>query len=168
MASLLISLPGGNGDAYGLSGEKITVGRLHDNDIQINDPSVSSHHAEFTLRGGAYQLTDLDSTNGTYVDGELVEQADLAPRTHIRFGEVDAVFCGATGEESRPMPELESVPVMSMTQDLHRVDFSNAFQFKPKRKNVDKTGAIIMGFAIFSIIVCLGAFAVMLMVEVPQ
>ncbi len=44
---------------------------------------------------------------------------------------------------------------------------SNAFQFKLKRKTVDRTGVIIMGFAVFSIIVFLGSLAVMFMIEVP-
>ena len=47
-------------------------------------------------------------------------------------------------------------------------DVSNAFQFKPKRRSMDKTGVIIMGFAIFSIIVFLGAVAMMWMIEVPE
>ena len=47
-------------------------------------------------------------------------------------------------------------------------DVSNAFPFKLKRKTLDKTGVLIMGFAIFSMIVFLGAVAVMLMIEVPR
>ncbi len=50
----------------------------------------------------------------------------------------------------------------------HPAGVSNAFPFQPKRRTVDKTGVLIMGFAIFSMIVFLGAVVMMLMIEVPE
>jgi pSer/pThr/pTyr-binding forkhead associated (FHA) protein len=57
-----------------LAEERITIGRAPDNTIQIDDPSVSGRHAQLLLIGQRYQLKDLDSTNGTRVNGEAVTE----------------------------------------------------------------------------------------------
>src|SRR3972149_3698419 len=49
-----------------------TIGREAGNDIIINDPQVSRHHARLTLQGNAYILEDLGSTNGSFVNGRRV------------------------------------------------------------------------------------------------
>ncbi|WP_376793733.1 FHA domain-containing protein [Thermogemmatispora sp.] len=67
-----------------------TVGRASDNQIRLNDPQVSSHHAEFRAEGGGYSLVDRGSTNGTFVnDRRLPSQVPqrLNPGDRIRFGE---------------------------------------------------------------------------------
>ena len=69
MPKLKISLPDGITAAHDLTENSITLGRVADNAIQIDDASVSSHHAEFTRDGDEYSLKDLDSTNGTRLNG---------------------------------------------------------------------------------------------------
>src|SRR5438094_10568307 len=58
-----------SGTAHELVGDLITIGRDPDNMIVIRDSSVSSHHAQLQLVGETYRLKDLDSTNGTLVNG---------------------------------------------------------------------------------------------------
>ncbi len=59
----------------------------------VPDQSVSSAHAKIQLREGIWVLVDLDSTNGTFVDGDPVSgEAPIAPGAVIRFGEVSVVF----------------------------------------------------------------------------
>ena len=55
--------------AHELIEDLITIGRGSDNMIVINDPSVSTHHAQLQRAGETYRLKDLDSTNGTHVNG---------------------------------------------------------------------------------------------------
>jgi pSer/pThr/pTyr-binding forkhead associated (FHA) protein len=59
----------------------------------IPEPSVSAAHAKLQRREGIWVLSDVGSTNGTYVDGERVtEETPLGPGAAIRFGEVTTLF----------------------------------------------------------------------------
>jgi pSer/pThr/pTyr-binding forkhead associated (FHA) protein len=76
------------------------VGRADYNDLQLPDDSVSTVHAKFQRREGIWMLVDLDSTNGSFVDGERVAgEAPLAPGALVRFGEVRVFFEPADQDE---------------------------------------------------------------------
>lgn len=66
------------------------VGRERDNDIVIDHPSVSAHHCEFILGLDFVEVRDAGSTNGTFIDGQLVQQARLRPENVLRFGDIEA------------------------------------------------------------------------------
>src|SRR5881628_2292886 len=69
------------------------IGRADYNDLVIPDPSVSTSHAKLQRREGVWVLVDLESTNGTFVDGERVKgDAPLAPGATVRLGDVQLVF----------------------------------------------------------------------------
>jgi adenylate cyclase len=69
------------------------LGRADYNDVVVPDPSVSTSHAKLQRREGVWVLVDLDSTNGTFVDGERVKgEAPLAPGAVVRLGDVQLVF----------------------------------------------------------------------------
>lgn len=66
----------------------VTIGRLPDNTIMLgDDPQVSRHHAQLSNDNGQYYITDLNSTNGTYVNGNLVRGTrKLQMRDVVRLG----------------------------------------------------------------------------------
>jgi pSer/pThr/pTyr-binding forkhead associated (FHA) protein len=69
------------------------IGRADYNDLVIPDPSVSTSHAKLQRREGVWVLVDLESTNGSFVDGERVKgDAPLAPGATVRLGDVQLVF----------------------------------------------------------------------------
>src|SRR2546430_7204199 len=71
----------------------VNIGRADYNDLVVPDPSVSTSHAKLQRREGVWVLVDLDSTNGTFVDGEQVKgDAPLAPGATVRLGDVQLVF----------------------------------------------------------------------------
>jgi pSer/pThr/pTyr-binding forkhead associated (FHA) protein len=71
----------------------VNIGRADYNDIVLPDESVSTTHAKLQRREGVWVLIDLDSTNGTYVDGDQVKgETPLAPGANVRFGEIGLVF----------------------------------------------------------------------------
>lgn len=55
-----------------LSFQPVAVGREPTNDIHLNDKRVSRHHAVFWAENGEWRLKDIDSVNGTYLDGERI------------------------------------------------------------------------------------------------
>jgi pSer/pThr/pTyr-binding forkhead associated (FHA) protein len=71
----------------------VNIGRGDYNDVVIADPSVSTMHAKLQRRESIWILTDLGSTNGTFVEGErLTGEAPLSPGTTLKFGDVSALF----------------------------------------------------------------------------
>ena len=71
----------------------VNIGRADYNDLVFPDESVSTTHAKLQRREGVWVLVDLDSTNGTFVDGERIKgEAPLAPGANVRFGDVALVF----------------------------------------------------------------------------
>jgi pSer/pThr/pTyr-binding forkhead associated (FHA) protein len=79
-------------------GDKLTIGRLGDNDVALDDTSVSSRHAEIVAQDGAVVLCDLESTNGTFLNGEQIRgEHPLHEGDEIYFGGVRAVFMQPAG-----------------------------------------------------------------------
>ena len=60
-------------------GQVLSVGRREDNDIVIDDPSVSACHARFCMEEGALFVVDLGSSNGTWLNGRQIGRQRLAP-----------------------------------------------------------------------------------------
>src|SRR5688572_13577603 len=89
MARLLLLSEGFAGRTYELKVDKTTVGRVSDNTFEIPEASVSSHHAEILLRGEDILIRDLDSTNGTFINGEKITEAVLKPGQILKFGTVE-------------------------------------------------------------------------------
>ena len=93
LASLLIRSGPLKGERMQVRVPVANVGRAEYNDIVIPDPSVSTMHAKLQSRGGVWMLSDLGSTNGTFVDGEMVRgEIPLSPGATLRFGEVSGLF----------------------------------------------------------------------------
>ena len=87
MPRLVLLSEGLTGRNYELKAEKTTVGRVSDNAFEIPEASVSSHHAELTLRGNDVLVKDLGSTNGTYLDRQKVTRPMPVPLgVPIRIG----------------------------------------------------------------------------------
>jgi pSer/pThr/pTyr-binding forkhead associated (FHA) protein len=90
MPKLVVLSEGLTGRSYELKVDKTTVGRLEDNAFQIAEQSVSSHHCELLLKGNDVIVRDLNSTNGTYINGEKVSEKVLKPGQILRLGNVEA------------------------------------------------------------------------------
>ncbi|MFT3923309.1 MAG: FHA domain-containing protein [Myxococcales bacterium] len=65
-----------------------TIGRASDNDVVLDHPTVSNHHARLSWSGTSLIVEDLSSANGTFVDGQRVRQAKTRPGAEITIGEV--------------------------------------------------------------------------------
>src|SRR5438270_5807 len=89
MAKLVLLSAGLTGRTHELKADKTTVGRLEDNTFQIAEPSVSSHHCELILKGNEVVVHDLGSTNGTFINGEKIDQAPMKPGQILRLGQIE-------------------------------------------------------------------------------
>ena len=83
------------GTRYSLVGDQVTVGRVPDNQIQLDDVTVSRQHAVFVRNGDEWQIRDLGSLNGTYVNNERVEETVVRHGDDLQIGRFRLVaFCG--------------------------------------------------------------------------
>src|SRR5256885_17200144 len=89
MAKLVLLSAGMTGRTHELKVDKTTIGRLEDNTFQIAEPSVSSHHCEILLRGADVVVKDLNSTNGTFINGEKVTETVLKAGQVLRLGQIE-------------------------------------------------------------------------------
>jgi hypothetical protein len=89
MAKLVLLSAGLAGRTYELKVERTTVGRVEDNTFQVAEPSVSSHHCEILLRGSDVVVRDLNSTNGTFINGEKVTESTLKIGQILRLGQIE-------------------------------------------------------------------------------
>ncbi|HZS20369.1 MAG TPA: Hsp70 family protein [Pseudonocardiaceae bacterium] len=72
---------------YSLSVGRLRIGRLPDNDVVLDDPLISRRHAELRRTPGGWQLVDLNSGNGTFVNGCRMRTAAITPRDVIGLGQ---------------------------------------------------------------------------------
>ena len=78
---------------YSLLKDEISVGRGEDNDVVIPHASVSRAHARLMSRNGGFELMDLNSTNGSYIDDRQIRgSAFLSSGTHLRLGDIRFVL----------------------------------------------------------------------------
>ena len=93
LASFLARGGAFKGQRFSVKTPIVNIGRADYNDVVLPDESVSTSHAKLQRREGVWVLVDLDSTNGTFIDGDQIKgEAPLAPGSTVRFGEISLVF----------------------------------------------------------------------------
>jgi pSer/pThr/pTyr-binding forkhead associated (FHA) protein len=86
-SAMLIALSGpARGARFLLNSASTTLGRSTDNEIFLDDVTVSRKHAEISRNGKSYSIRDCGSLNGTYVDGVVQENAELSDGMEIQIG----------------------------------------------------------------------------------
>lgn len=96
---------------------EVTIGRLPDNTVVIDNPAVSGHHARIVLEGNDYVVEDLRSKNGTYVNQQHVVRGALRHRDVLLIGKHKLVF-DKMGS-AKPMHAPRRVPTMGKTAYLN-------------------------------------------------
>ncbi len=96
--ALLAVLRGANaGSRFLLDSDLTLVGRHPDSDIFLDDVTVSRRHAEFYRQGGRFVVRDVGSLNGTYVNRERIEEAELHEGDEVQVGKFRLVFLVGPG-----------------------------------------------------------------------
>jgi pSer/pThr/pTyr-binding forkhead associated (FHA) protein len=101
-----------------------TIGRLPDNNLQIDNLAVSGHHAKISWEQGQYIVEDLGSLNGTYVNNERVGKATLKHGDRVKIGkhlvefkqEGSAMIFAAAAKAGPAAPKLEATMVLDTKQ----------------------------------------------------
>jgi len=104
MAKLVVLSEGFAGRTHDLTTDRTTVGRVEDNTFQIAEASVSSHHCEVLLKDRQVRIKDLNSTNGTFIDGNQITEGVLKPGQLLRLGKVELKLEGETPADVKKSP----------------------------------------------------------------
>lgn len=95
---------------FSIRKKRINIGRHRDNDLRIDDPLISRQHAQILQQGRTTYLRDLNSTNGTFVDGKRVDIAALDEGTIIKLGNCQLTFLrnnkSASTNEAEPEAKI--------------------------------------------------------------
>ncbi len=115
MARLILSLDNQVLAEYNMTKERYTVGRLPDNDVRIDNPAVSGHHSLIINILNDSFLEDLNSTNGTYVNGKLIKKHALQHGDVITIGHHQLRFADQQAPETE-QDEFEKTMVIPTGQ----------------------------------------------------
>jgi len=134
MARLILSLDGQVLAEYNMSKERYTIGRLPDNDVRIDNPAVSGHHSLIINILNDSFLEDLNSTNGTYVNGKLIKKHALQHSDVITIGHHQLRFADQQSNDPE-QDEFEKTMVIPAGQQ-------NADQLAAAEKAAEKAAAV--------------------------
>ena len=136
MFSIIISEKGGAERREAFDKNEINVGRVQGNDLMLPKGNVSKHHARLLFRDGRFIVTDLKSTNGTYVNGRKIAQATIvregdkiyigdfvlrletngaSANPEAAAGEEDSIRTVARDNAQRPVPNPPAVTLKAPT-----------------------------------------------------
>jgi len=115
MARLILSLDNQVLAEYNMTKERYTIGRLPDNDVRIDNPAVSGHHSLIINILNDSFLEDLNSTNGTYVNGKLIKKHALQHSDVITIGHHQLRFSDQQAPETE-QDEFEKTMVIPTGQ----------------------------------------------------
>ncbi len=180
MPRLKLTTPDGASLEFEIPAGSSRIGRAEDNDIVVPDGSVSSYHGEITLTDSGIHIHDRGSTNGTHVNGQRVEEADIPWGGAFMLGNCKSMLIGDGGDaevseevpeeapESAPMEEAVETPSYSapatVITGLGATPCPSSMRrgFGPKVKAKDSAGSIVMLLGVVALLVC-GAAAFMIM-----
>jgi len=156
MARLVLLSEGFTGRTYELKTDKTTIGRVADNTFEIPEQSVSSHHCEIILKGGEVFVRDLDSTNGTFINGEKISEGALKPGQILRLGSIDMRL--ETGDAAPPSAKklLDQTRVLPQGVKLDDLEGLKTTSFEGKsgfEKKNNKITKLFMGGVIVVVLI---------------
>jgi len=106
-------MDGGVMAEYNMTKERYTIGRLPDNDVRIDNPTVSGYHSLIINILNDSFLEDLNSTNGTYVNGKLIKKHALQHGDVVTVGKHQLRYVDPTAEEAEQDDEFARTMVIS-------------------------------------------------------
>lgn len=153
--------------AHELTDDLITIGRAPENLIRLDDPSVSSRHAQLQHVGETYELKDFDSTNGTRVNGRAITTTALYAGDKIQFGKIEACFECPQPEHAQPLPARTDVEARPAEVSARPADFANASPFPKRSSERDRSRLAIFAAAALALLAFLASMLALMQIRPP-
>ena len=107
------------GKRFSLGDGHVRIGRGLENDVVLHSDSVSRRHARIEVRGGGYRVVDMHSTNGTYVNDELVDDVQLGRGDQIKVGDTILKFLSGADLESQYHETIYRMTIVDGLTGVH-------------------------------------------------
>ncbi len=141
MASLYVIRGRDNGQHYPLRGSSITIGRDVANQIQVHDTEVSRHHARIEVADDkTLRLTDLGSSNGTFVNSRKITSQVLRSGDRVQVGRTLMIFTG--GPEPLATPVHEAVNIVGAEESIDLSHIRSSMPTPHDRGNLSSVSEI--------------------------
>jgi len=113
-----------------LNKEVITAGKLPSNDLQLDDKTVSRKHCKFVKKNKSYEVVDLNSTNGIFVNGHRINQKTLEVGDNIAIGRTILKFLAIAKEESYFDVDDQKISMVIPLSEEYRVEAEEKIKTK--------------------------------------
>lgn len=121
MPSLFVIRGNDQGSRFELQHDVVGLGRDSSNVVQLHDTEVSRQHAEVRRNGGVFTLTDLDSSNGTYVNGRRIRRHVLASGDQVQVGGTLMLFTGPSEDIEYDLTGKVDISSALATEEQSRI-----------------------------------------------
>ncbi len=121
------------GTTIPLANTEVIIGREPANPVAINDPLVSRRHCSISNRNEKIRVTDLESLNGTFVNGVPTREKDLEHGDRIKVGASQFVFLLEEEQATTPVPLTDSMDAQFVTTVTVNVQHEEAVFFQPDK-----------------------------------
>ena len=128
---------------YALENEMVTIGRVDDNTIKVDNMAVSSHHAKLIRENGDYVLIDLNSLNGTFVNGQKISKWILKNNDFITIGKHTLVYIDERAPKKSPLSGTSELRSPEGTVMLDMRTQQQLLEEAAAKKGVDKVGELV-------------------------
>jgi len=121
------------GSRFRLDDPVATIGRGTTNTVQLHDTEISRDHAELVRHGEKFLIRDLDSSNGTFVNGQLIREFELASGDQVQLGRTLLLYTGATGDGVEDLADKINIVARSaddgsrIVHSIHQSEGSQIF-----------------------------------------
>jgi signal transduction histidine kinase len=114
------------GTRFRLDDPAVTIGRGTTNAVQLHDTEVSREHAQLTRRGNVFHIRDLNSSNGTFVNGKPIKEHELASGDQLQLGRTLLLYTGVTEGRVEDLADKISIVAHNHEDDGSRIVHSMA------------------------------------------
>ena len=121
MPTLFVIRGSDQGSRFELTEPTIRLGRDASNTLQLHDTEVSRHHAEIRRVDGNHTISDLNSSNGTFVNGQRIVQHTLASGDQIQLGGTLMLYTGPAEETQEDLAKVVSIGLPADLGDRSRI-----------------------------------------------
>ncbi len=146
MASLYVIRGRDLGKRFELTKARIELGRDSDNDFQVHDTEVSRHHAAINLAKDGFEIVDLESSNGTFLNSQRVTSKRLENGDRIQIGKTLMIFSGdmPRGDHSSTIQDVDIVRP-NPAADIAQIRKALASDPVPMQDTTERWGAKVSG-----------------------
>lgn len=137
--NLVIFKKDGTQKPYPLSSNVTVIGRRHDCDLRIPLIPVSRRHCKLSKNDNAIKIHDLESSNGTFINGKRITEATVNPGDYIRVGPITfAIQVDGQPENIAPPKKKKKKPASKKPENIPKPEPEQKLETEPQTKETDE------------------------------